>query len=87
VGISTGYAIVGTIARSRQRLEYTAIGDTMNLAPRLENLTKEYEVPIVISETTQQHLAGRIPTRELGDIVVKGTEQPVKVFAVLSGGT
>ena len=79
VGISTGAAVVIT-----NGLMYTVMGDTMNLAPRLEGLTKEYKVPIVISETTHQHLAGRIPTRELGDIVVKGTEQPVKVFAVLT---
>jgi adenylate cyclase len=79
VGISTGCALVIT-----KGSEYAAIGDTVNLASRLESLTKEYEVPIVISEATHQHLAGRIPTRELGNVVPKGMAQPVKIFAVLT---
>ena len=81
VGISTGYALVITMG-SKQHL-FSAIGAAVDLAPRLETLTKEYEVPIVISEATHQHLDGRIPTRELGDAVVKGMAQPVKIFAVL----
>ncbi len=82
VGISTGDALVLTRG-SAPRMEY-AMGDAVNLASRLESLTKEYEVPIVISETTHQHLAGRIPTRELGDAIINGMAQPVKIFAVLT---
>ena len=82
VGISTGYAVVGNVGTAKHP-NYTAIGDTVSLAQRLESLTKEYEVPIVISETTHQHLAGRIPTRELGDVVPKGMTRAVKCFAVL----
>ena len=83
VGISTGDAFVGNIG-STQRMQYGAVGYTVNLASRLESLTEEYNAPIVISETTHQHLAGRIPTRELGDIVPKDMTRPVKIFAVLT---
>ena len=83
VGISTGDAFVGNVG-STQRMQYGAVGYTVNLASRLESLTEEYNAPIVISETTHQHLAGRIPTRELGDVVPKDMTRPVKIFAVLT---
>ena len=85
VGISTGDAFVGNIG-SKQRMQYGAVGYTVNLASRLEGLTEEYNAPIVISETTHQHLAGRIPTRELGDVVPQDMTRPVKIFGVLTSG-
>ena len=82
VGINTGEAVVGTLG-SRQRLEYTAIGDTINLGSRLESITKDYKSNIVISEFTYEHVKGHFVTKELGDVTVKGKSRPVKIYAVL----
>jgi len=86
VGINTGEALVGTIG-SQQRLEYTAIGDTINLGARLESLTKDFKVPIVISESTHQAVRGKFLTRVIGEVTVKGKEKPVRIYGVEEGET
>src|SRR2546426_406354 len=82
VGINTGEMLVGTLG-SRQRFEYTALGDNVNLASRLDSATKDYDASIIISEYTYEHVKGRFPTRELGDVTVKGKSRPVKIYGVV----
>jgi adenylate cyclase len=85
VGISTGEAVAGQIG-SLERLMYTVIGDSVNVAARLESLTKDYpEHPILINGPTAEALKGRegLTLKSLGPLTVKGRAEPVDVYAVI----
>src|SRR2546427_2217765 len=79
LGIHTGLVVVGKIGDDL-RMDYTAVGDTTNLAARLQQMAQPGSV--VISAATQQHVAGFFEMRDLGEMAVKG-RAPVRAFAVL----
>jgi adenylate cyclase len=83
IGVNTGEMILGNMGSS-QRFDFTVIGDSVNLASRLEGANKTYGTAIIISEDTYRQAAGRVEVRELDLIRVKGKEVPVRIYELLS---
>jgi len=83
VGINTGYAVVGNMG-SDTRFDYSAIGDAVNLAARLESSTKEVGEDIVIGYDTinSSNFSDQIMLKELESIFVKGKEKPIKIYTL-----
>jgi adenylate cyclase len=82
IGLNTGSAVVGNMGSS-QRMDYTCMGDTINLGSRLEGSNKTYGTNIIISEYTYERVKERVYARELDLVQVKGKTHPVRIYELI----
>jgi len=80
IGINTGDMVVGNMGAEGKKMDYTVIGDNVNLGARLEGLTRKYNNHIIISEFTYEKVKNIVKVNELGSVTVKGKEKPVVIY-------
>lgn len=81
IGLFSGPAVVGNVG-SDQRFDYTAMGDTVNAASRLESSNKQYETKILISQSTVDLLKNKYPLKFVDSATVKGRAEPIKIYTL-----
>lgn len=81
IGVNTGTMVVGNMG-SNEFWNYTVVGDEVNLAARLEGLTRSHEADVIVSEFTYRLVRGAVEARPLGEVTVKGKEKPVVIYGL-----
>ena len=81
IGIASGMVIAG-YAGTQHRATYTCVGDTVNLAARIENYTKVVGCPILIDAETRANLPASMPVDSLGEVMLKGKTVPVQIYSI-----
>jgi adenylate cyclase len=86
IGLATDLVVSGAVG-SPKRMDYTLIGDGVNLASRLESACKYYGSRFLIAESTYRKLKGSYRIREIDEVIVQGRSLPVRIYEVLGYGT